>query len=376
MVLKEENEPKKNPPDVNPLPPPGENEIRLKVKNTKTCLWDDQGLMHNESAIYVYDPYKLASPKGLYWNLKSRKTGKSVQCGQMIKDTIKDRFPQIEQSDFYITIKQMMGFDPLDYYLDILLDQNGSGICELMDVIGSSNKIPAPVRRRAKKGFQASEENSSFVLTTKYIFFKNHDTSSLPQCEQRGEERTPVCECDELGEPLIIDFGNDGLQLTSVEEGVPFDLDNRGRKIQMAWTVKDTNDAFVGLDRNHNGTIDNGSELFGTTTMNPDGTLAANGFEALFALDSSGDMLFDKQDKIYSKVILWFDRNHNGISESQEIIPLSQLVGKINLGYEVINMSDSYGNKIFAESSAILRKGNKKVLAADVWLALEKRFKD
>jgi Ca2+-binding RTX toxin-like protein len=86
-------------------------------------------------------------------------------------------------------------------------------------------------------------------------------------------------------------------------------------------------DAWLVLDRNGNGSIDSGRELFGVDTLvtNTDGTTrnATSGLDALRSLDSSGDGLFDAHDAMFGSVRLWQDLNGDGISQSNELSTLA-----------------------------------------------------
>jgi hypothetical protein len=118
----------------------------------------------------------------------------------------------------------------------------------------------------------------------------------------------------EFRDPLVLDLDGDGLETVGTSAGVLFDHDASGVRRGTGWVRPD--DALVVLDRDGNGTIDSGRELFGTQTLMSDGRFAAHGLEALADLDSNGDGVFDAADERYGEVMLWRDLNQNGISEA------------------------------------------------------------
>ena len=184
------------------------------------------------------------------------------------------------------------------------------------------------------------------------------EAGGVEDCEQGVQIWcTKTCRCrtqlqcdNPMDSPILVDVSGDGFDLTNSTNGVSFDVNADGTPEQVGWTKASSDDAWLALDRNGNGVIENGSELFGNNTSQAQ-TPNPNGFVALAEFDKpakggNGDGVIDTTDAVFASLRLWQDANHDGISQPAELHSLSsQGVDSISLAYKESKRTDEFGNQ-------------------------------
>lgn len=137
-------------------------------------------------------------------------------------------------------------------------------------------------------------------------------------------------------DPLVINYGGSSNAFDNVSEEMTFmfDLDANGEEEELP-LLKDGN-GFLALDKNGNGEIDDGNELFGPQTN--------NGFDELRQYDSDGNNWIDENDEIFSDLKIW-TKNDKG---EDQLIGLGQSgVGALYLN----DISSSFTHNTSVEES-------------------------
>ncbi len=176
--------------------------------------------------------------------------------------------------------------------------------------------------------------------------------------------------------PVLISMESDRVSLAGPADGVLFDLHGIGLLRQWSWTRAESSDGWLALDRNGSGTIEDGTELFGSVTEQP--AARANeiphGFRALAVFDSlaqggNEDGFIDARDAVFSQLRLWRDANQNGVSEPSELLTLTQAdVGRLDLQVQERPRRDRFGNYFRYRARVWDTSGRNKKWAWDVFL--------
>lgn len=185
----------------------------------------------------------------------------------------------------------------------------------------------------------------------------------------------PDPSCDTHFCPILIETGAAGFRLTDAADGVLFDIDADGVAERVSWPVPATDDAWLALDRNGNGTIDSGAELFGDATAQPESD-EPNGFLALAVFDrpengGDGDGRITAADAVFGNLLLWIDGDHDGVSDPSELTSLNQAgIVTLELEYHEARRSDRHGNE-FRYLAGVWHASGARRLAQDVFLLLD-----
>ncbi|WP_298043567.1 calcium-binding protein, partial [uncultured Campylobacter sp.] len=157
-------------------------------------------------------------------------------------------------------------------------------------------------------------------------------------------------------DPLALDLNGDGkIGISPAPNGgAYFDHNGDGVSHRSSWISKE--DGILAYDRNGNGKIDDGSELFGNFTQIKDKEgnqrLAKDGYEALKEFDSNNDGLIDNKDDNFKDLKIWQDANSNGISDEGELKSLDELgIASLSLNHNEVNEDLGGGNTLSLKGS-------------------------
>jgi Ca2+-binding RTX toxin-like protein len=173
--------------------------------------------------------------------------------------------------------------------------------------------------------------------------------------------------------PIILDLDGDGVIGTvGLGAGVHFDHAANGFAERTGWVAP--GDGLLVWDRNANGTIDSGRELFGSETPLHLAWKAVNGFEALKFHDANGDGIIDANDPVFAELRVWVDANSDARTDTGELLTLEEAgVKSINLAYTNSTFVDAHGHEHRQVGSYTTTDGETRA-ATDVWFKADATY--
>ncbi|MBD1401914.1 calcium-binding protein, partial [Pelobacter sp. M08fum] len=197
-----------------------------------------------------------------------------------------------------------------------------------------------------------------------YYYLNQHSRKALIDSLQQSFDSAQL-----QASPIILDLDGNGINTVGFDAGVQFDHDGNGFAQLTGWVG--ANDGLLVWDRNGNGVIDSGQEMFGDNTVLVNGLSAVNGFAALAEHDSNGDGVIDANDAIWPELKVWRDQSQDGLTDEGELVTLDELgIMSISLSYTNSTYVDEHGNAHKQVGSFIWADGSVGT-ATDVWFAVD-----
>ena len=148
---------------------------------------------------------------------------------------------------------------------------------------------------------------------------------AVSYCRELKSLPAPQCET-----PLVVAFDQQPVEYVTGDEQFAF---VPGEPMASDWPTATT--PWIALDRDGDGAITSGAELFGSSTVLAGGGRARNGFEALAELDANSDGTLDAGDPVFARLVLWSDRDGDRRSAPDELRPLASIVTAIPLAHAI-----------------------------------------
>lgn len=213
--------------------------------------------------------------------------------------------------------------------------------------IGASLFTPACVAESDEDGAAAEDESCTVSETRECEVSADWTAQGVLGVQTclavEGEDpQWGGCEMSGSSTPLVLSFDRAPITF-GADASASFDLTGSTMSVVTDWPAAIT--PWLALDRDGNGTIDHGGELFGSATRLSSGARAQHGFEALRELDSNGDGRLSAADEAFGKLVTWSDHDGNRATSAGELSSLSALgIVAIDLGVTLAPRCDSRGN--------------------------------
>ncbi|MCW7541847.1 hypothetical protein OOT46_29035, partial [Aquabacterium sp. A7-Y] len=207
--------------------------------------------------------------------------------------------------------------------------------------------------------------------TAQIVAFETADLAALTMDQAHAFTTTQVSvmsgsQLDALiaTSPIVLDLDGDGVKTVAVGNGVMFDLNATGNVTSVGWAS--ASDGLLVMDRNGDGTINDGRELFGSVTQTASGQRAGDGYSAMRAEDSNGDGKLTSADANFSKLQVWVDADSDGKTDAGELKSLQEL-GIVELDLNAAGGSEVDNGNLLALVSSYTTADGSQHQMADVW---------
>lgn len=172
--------------------------------------------------------------------------------------------------------------------------------------------------------------------------YNNWDMGCVGEiCAFDGTELYPYSWSEpDCNTPLVLNFDGAPLRFEAAA-AASFDISGVGQCLSTDWPTL----PWLALDRDRDGAIDSGRELFGSGTVLRSGRRASHGFEALAEHDLNRDGKIDRADPVFAELVLWSDGDRDRRGELSELVPVAQAeLVAIHLDVAVRAECDDRGN--------------------------------
>ncbi|MGA4008424.1 calcium-binding protein, partial [Ralstonia nicotianae] len=256
-------------------------------------------------------------------------------------------------------IQQTQGDDALEAYWESLRDTQGEGMMATLlnirtmynmhESIDSADPAISKLARNWMELVPGIYSSEQFMRSIKVLLRLPDVKSTLNAIDDLVNQLFRSVQFDSGRDPLVVDLGK-GIRATGVDDSkVLFDLANAGQKEAVGWIASG---GF--LVNTADGPVTSGAQLFGDARALPDGSLAANGFQALAPLDSNADGHINASDTAFGKLAIWSDTNQDGIEQADEVFLLSKLgIQDIDLTSETSTFQNIGGGNVVTGKAKI-----------------------
>ena len=206
------------------------------------------------------------------------------------------------------------------------------------------------IKHVVKSSFVAEVENTAFSTNGVARTADGREISFNVELEMSRSfmavNESYVQSIEILRDPLVINLGSEVASLS--DQKFYFDIDADGKMDEISYL--EGNSGFLALDKNNDGEINDGSELFGTKS--------GDGFKDLAMYDEDGNGWIDEADSVFDNLKIW-TKNSDG---TDSLIAIGKAgVGAIYLGsattqFSINSLDDNSTNGVIQKTGVFLKE--------------------